>query len=146
MSRQRIPPSPPNPHLAVMPVAVDTTNQPQYVTSPSDEIKLVNYPFNWVKEFTLTCYGKVPLTEGDEAVVYDSEGKELTRAPLNSGAALSFESLTYYPILVKFNLPYGLPSRDIKVTVPVDLLSPSGGRDLKFKFDDYVVEDPVQSI
>jgi hypothetical protein len=140
-SSTRIPPSPPNPHLAVMPVSVDTSLQPQYVTSPADKIKTVVYPYNLVKEFTVTFYSKKPANEGDEAVLYDSDGNFLTSAPLTSGAPLTFDSFTYYPHTVKFMPKDGLPSRDIKVKLPLDLFSPSE-RELNFKLGEFVVPDP----
>lgn len=146
MPSKTIPPSPPNPHITAMAVAVDTTLQPQYVTSPTDAIKSVNYPYNLVNEFTVTCYSKYAAKDGDKAVLYDAYGKLLSEVPVSSGKPLKFENYTYYPLYIRFVLDRALTSPDITVTLPVELFDPASGRELKFKFGEFVEPDPQRSV
>jgi hypothetical protein len=146
MASKTIPPSPPNPHIVAMPAPVDTTLQPQYVTSPADEFKKVNYPYNLVNEFTVTCYSKDPAKVGDMAVLTDSNGKLLTKAPLSSGEPLTFANFTYFPLYARFVLEYPLTSPDVTVKLPLELFGPSGVIELKFKFGEFVEPDTVKSV
>jgi hypothetical protein len=129
-----------------MAVPVDTTLQPQYVTSPEDAIKPVNYPFNLVKEFSVTSYSKIRAKEGDKADLYDSEGKLLSTAPLIAGEPLSFGDFTYYSMNVTFTLSQPLPSQQVTVIFSVELFAPSGGNVLRFIFDEFEEPGPGISV
>jgi hypothetical protein len=141
MASKTIPPSPPNPHIAAMAVPVDTTLQPQYVTSPEDEIKSVNYPYNLVNEFTVTCYSKTRVKESDKADLYDSEGKLLSSTPLIAGGTFEFGGAAFYSLYVKFTLDRPLPSPQVTVILSVELFGPTGGNTLRFRFSDFVEPD-----
>lgn len=140
MTYTKIPPSPPNPHIYCSPIPQDTSLQPQWIVSPEVQIKAVDYPYNYIHEFSVTYYSVNPVKENDVAYLYGPGNEILSSANVNSlGESLSFDRFTYYPLRVTFILKENLTSPDVKVTIPNELFAPESPKELYFKFSDAII-------
>jgi len=128
------------------PFPQDTSMQPHWIVSPGGaQVKSVDYPYNYIHEFSVTYYSKSAANYNDEAFLYGPDNEELASSKVISlGEALSFDRFTYYPLRVTFTLENILTSPDIKVTVPNEVFAPDGSNEFYFKFGDAIILDPVK--
>jgi len=121
--------------------------QPQWIVSPVDQIKSVDYPYNLIREFSVTYYSSNPVNENDEATLFGPENKKLSSANVISlGDSFSFDRFKYYPLRITFILQYALTSPDVKVTIPNELFAPASQKDLYFKFGAFAEPDPEDQV
>jgi hypothetical protein len=123
-----------------MSVPVDTTYQPQYVTSPADTVKPVDYPYNLVNEFTVTCYTKETVDPNKEAILLDSNGNQISKSPLTAGGTFEFAGVRIFSAHAKFTLDHPLPGPKVTVVMPQELFDPAGTK-LIFMFGEFVKPD-----